>query len=184
MSERNWLEFGIIDRVHGLQGAVVLRIAKGIPLDMVPGVSTLFIDSLHTKIPYSIIRSSPPAQGGMVVWLEDVNHRDEARKLLGSVVWIQKTEHHSTGKKTPIETLTDYLGFRVVLADEVCTDAARLSDVQVMPGQIMLEIEEPWGNWLCPFQPAFLTAVDPTARIITLKPPGGLRALYLAEHED
>jgi len=184
MSERNWLEFGIIDRVHGLQGAVVLKIAKAIPYDMAVDVSTLFIDSFQTKIPYSITRSSPPSQGGMVVWLEDVNHRDEAQKLLGSLVWIQATENHSPKTRSPLETLTDYVGYRVVLADEVCNDDARLSDVRQMPGQIMLEIEESWGQWLCPFQPAFLTAVDPKARIITLRPPGGLRALYLTEHEN
>jgi len=146
--------------------------------------STFFLESTDTKVPYPVIRYSPPVQRGMVVWLEDVKHRDEAQKLVGSVVWIQHRDVKTPQPESPLQTLSDYLGYRVVLTDEPCGEEARLIDVRQMPGQIMMEIEEQWGTWLCPFQPAFIVSVDQSARIFTLNPPVGLRSLYISEHED
>jgi len=70
------------------------------------------------------------------------------------------------------------------LVDQNPIEGAQLFDVQQLPGQIMLEIEESWGRWLCPYQPSFIKSVDPLERIILLDPPGGLRELYQSDHEN
>lgn len=184
MLDQNWLELGVVDRVHGLQGAVVIRLSKNIPAGLISKVSTLFLESSETKVPYPVVRSSAPTQHGMVIWLEDVRHRDEAQKLLGSVVWIKKNAKQVSAAKTTMESLLECIGYRVMLTEDLCGQDARLVDVQQLPGQIMLEVEEDWGRWLCPFQPSFIAAVEPNERIITLNPPGGLRDFYRSENED
>ena len=182
--DQNWLEIGIVDRVHGLQGAVVVRFSKSFSMGSIAKLNTLFIQSGETKVPYSIVRSSPPTQSGMVVWLEDVNHRDQAQRLLGNVAYIPMPKKNATPSKSTLDTLSDYKGFRVELVDQNPIEGAQLFDVQQLPGQIMLEIEESWGRWLCPYQPSFIKSVDPLERIILLDPPGGLRELYQSDHEN
>jgi len=185
MSSTNWLELGAIDRVHGLKGAVVVRLAKGIVLNRYLPLSTFFLKSGSTKVPYPVVRHSPPVQGGAVVWLGDVNGREAAQRLVGSAVWILTANKPGTKIQSPLQMLTDCLDYRIrlQLTDEICGEEAYLSDVREMPGQIMMEITEDWGAWLCPYQPAFVGLVDHDARILELNPPEGLRAIYYTGNE-
>jgi len=184
MHDRVWLELGVVDRVHGLQGAVVIRLARNVPLAIIPQISTLFIQSTDTRVPYPILRSSPPTQNGMVVWLDDIKHRDQAQKILGASVWIQMSKQLISSSRSSLESLTDCIGFRIQLVHEASEITAHLVGVQQLPGQIMLEIEEAWGHWLCPYHPSFIESIDPIAQILIMNPPDGLRDLYYSDHEN
>jgi 16S rRNA processing protein RimM len=177
--EPDSLEIGTVRRAHGIRGQ--LRVQLHDPAsDALEVLARLRIGAAQGPS-YEIGAVHDLGGGAYLVQLEGVADRDRAEALRGQPIFALRTE------LTPLAEDEFYVGD--LIGCEVVTAGGdlvgRVRAVPAIGGQDLLEIERPGRKEaLVPLQPAFVTAIDLSARRVEIDPPEGLLDLDLPEPKD
>src|SRR3954471_24949860 len=94
MLKESCFKIGFIQRTHGLKGEVTSIIEGDLPE---VEFNTVFVDENNRLIPY-FIKSFSLQGTKALIRFEDVDHLEQAKKLVGKAVYLQKTLRPRLGR--------------------------------------------------------------------------------------
>lgn len=171
--DRSQLRVGRLTKAHGLKGAIKIELYTDDPARrFTPGA--IFTLQVPTSSPWhgknlELIElkwyNSHP-----VAFFKDVPDRSVAETLIKAILWIDHDESETPDEE---DAWFDHqlVGLRVI-RDGV--EVGTVSQIDHFPAQDLLTVATASGDVLVPFVKAIVTAVDVTARTLTVDPPLGL----------
>lgn len=174
-SERasNTVLVGVVVRVHGLRGEVVVEPRTDSPQERFAPGAVLQARRRQGRDPGPLtVTAARPHSGRWLVLFEGVTDRDGAEQLRGVqlVVPTAGLAEPADPEEFHVHQLT---GLRAELADG--TPAGTVTDVVHGPGGSLLVVRRPAGHEaLVPFVSAIVPTVDPAGGRVVLDPPEGL----------
>ncbi|MEV1291794.1 ribosome maturation factor RimM [Pseudonocardia sp. NPDC049635] len=164
---------GVVVRVHGLRGEVVVDARTDSPRDrFAPGAVLRAVRRGGTGPAVLTVTSARPHSGRWLVLFDGVADRDAAEALRGVQLLLPTAELDAP--EDPDEFHVHQLtGLRAELADG--TVAGEVVDVVHGPGGSLLVVRRPAGHdALVPFVGAIVPTVDLAGGRVVLDPPEGL----------
>ena len=156
---------GVIGRPHGMRGAV-RAIATGATLATVGPGEAVEAAAAGAPARRLVLAARAGTRERPILSFEGVATRDEAAALTGAELRVP------AGRVAPLPDddtffVRDLVGCEVVLAGRV---AGRVTAVHETPANDVLEVAGEEGVLLVPFTGDAVTAVEPAARRIVLRP--------------
>ncbi|MDR1633614.1 MAG: ribosome maturation factor RimM [Bifidobacteriaceae bacterium] len=164
----------VVGRAHGVKGDVTLDLRTDRPENRFQIGSSYALDlgqltageNLPARLTLERFRAD---NGRAVAGFAEVADRSRAESLRGAKLLAEVRTDEEPEAWYP----TQLRGAAVVLPDG--TSVGRLIDLVALPGQDLLEIEQPDGSTaLVPFVKALVPEVDPDRGRIVIDPPAGL----------
>ncbi|MGO1545199.1 MAG: ribosome maturation factor RimM [Gulosibacter sp.] len=166
------LRVGRLSKPHGLKGALKLELYTDEPEKrFVPGAS--FSLQVPSTSPWRgkklVLRELRWFNDAPVGFFEDVVDRTTAESLVKAILWVDQDD----AEELDPDTWYDHqlVDLEVVLAGKV---VGKVTRVNHLPSQDLLEIETTKGTVMVPFVKAIVPEVDIEAGTMTVTPPGGL----------
>ncbi|BBG00668.1 MULTISPECIES: ribosome maturation factor RimM [Pseudonocardia] len=164
---------GVVVRVHGLRGEVVVDARTDSPIDrFAPGSVLRAVRRSGTGPATLTVSSARPHSGRWLVLFDGVGDRDGAEALRGVQLLLPTAELDTPAdpEEFHVHQLT---GLRAELTDG--TGAGTVVDVVHGPGGSLLVVRRPAGHdALVPFVGAIVPTVDLEGGRVVLDPPDGL----------
>lgn len=164
---------GVVVRVHGLRGEVVVESHTDSPADRFAPGTVLRGERRRGPGPGPLTVTSARAHSGRwLVGFEGVADRDAAEELRGVQLLVPTAAlpEPADAEEFHVHQLT---GLRAELADG--TEAGTVTDVVHGPGGSLLVVRRPAGHEaLVPFVGAIVPTVDLAGGRVVLDPPDGL----------
>jgi len=170
------MEYSLIGKVsgtHGLDGKVFL--SHNLPKNSFRKLPHIFIEVRNESyIPYFIEEQKEIATDTVLLRLDETTTVEEAKKLTGRNVFIEKEQ---LIKLNPKAITPDLVGFKV-------TDPAHgiLGTIESMfetPGQVLAAVRYKNKEVIIPLIDATIQDIDMAARMIRVTLPEGLLDVYL-----
>jgi 16S rRNA processing protein RimM len=158
---------GFVLRTHGLKGEVTISIDDDAPVNLsaLPAVFLAFDDRL---VPYFIQSISMRGTKGFVKF-EDIDTIDEASKLLKKSIYLQKSARKkSSGSEFHNDEI---IQFSVI--DESLGPLGSVVDIMQAGPNRLLVLDNAGKEVLIPINGPFITRINKSTRIITVKLPAG-----------
>ncbi|WP_225735822.1 ribosome maturation factor RimM [Gulosibacter chungangensis] len=166
------LRVGRLSKAHGLKGALKLELYTDEPEKrFVPGAS--FSLQVPSTSPWKgkklVLRELRWFNEAPVGFFEDVTDRTTAETLVKAILWVDQDD----AEELDPDTWYDHqlIDLEVVLDGKV---VGKVTRVNHLPAQDLLEIETPNGSVMVPFVKAIVPEVNIAAGTITVTPPRGL----------
>lgn len=164
------VKIGKLTRPHGIKGAMILFLDNGPGPDLKKS-KTFFIEI--NGVPTPFFTTSIKFSGkNLILSFDSVNNPEEARKILGKEVWLEKKNQLVEEKQV------DYTGYRLI--DSVKGDLGIIHEVIDMPGQKVFSLVVNEKEVLLPFNHELIDKTDVKAKIVHYSAPEGLIDIYLA----
>ena len=163
---------GTISRSHGLQGSVRINLlASGVPeLELNEPV---FILLQGGPVPFFVEECNLTGQNRMVLKLESVNSIEEADRLSGKEILIERNKFDAPER----DASSELIGFKVV--DEEKGSIGELTGIMETAQHPILEVEFRGKSILIPWVEQIIKEVDFEGENIFVLAPDGLIDLYL-----
>lgn len=171
----NTVLVGVVVRVHGLRGEVVVEPRTDSPQERFAPGAVLQARRRQGRDPGPgslTVTAARPHSGRWLVLFDGVTDRDGADQLRGVQLLVSTAElaEPDDPEEFHVHQLT---GLRAELADG--TPAGTVADVVHGPGGSLLVVRRPAGHEaLVPFVSAIVPTVDPAGGRVVLDPPEGL----------
>lgn len=159
-----YTQIGVVVKPHGLKGAVVCLVEADY-MEAFPGLKTLFVEQLGTKVPYAVQERAPLNADRYKVTLTGVSTQEAANALRGQNLFCPT-------KELPLKSTLDIEGFQI--HTESAGLIGEVSQVLKSSTQVLLEVSDENQSWLIPFVEDFIVSIDPDQRVIILDLPEGL----------
>ncbi len=172
MNNKEYFSIGYFSKTRGLKGELQLYFEISNPQDYTE-MESVFLEIHHKPVPFFI--SNLNLQKNVAyIYLEDIEHIDQAKPLVGKKVYIQtKDIPENTNDNTP-ELLKSYL-----VIDKLKGELGEIKEIQILPKQYIATIEYQSKEILFPLHEQFILNIDSKKRIIQVDLPEGLIDLYL-----
>lgn len=162
-------KIGYFKKTHGVQGQLVLEYEIQFEI-AIEECTRLFVEIDGLLVPFFIAENGFRFKGAdsAIVTLDEVNTEKYAKRLVGSVVYLLKSE-------VEIETefeIGNLKGFVVI--DETLGELGKIEFVDDYSGNIVLTIDFKGNELLIPFNEDFLVEFNAEEKVITLDLPTGL----------
>ena len=167
--EADTVVVGWILGAHGLRGEVKVKPA-GQDGSTFLLYKTLWIGSEDGQGRWFRIDGVRKTSSGAVIKLEDVNDRNRAESLRGSLLKVNSAQCKTLPKDSYY--VFDLIGLQVQTVDH--RHIGTVKDVMAMPSQDVLVIDSHGREILIPAVKAFIKDVDLGTRIVTLDPIEGM----------
>lgn len=163
MTRMDRIEIGGVARPHGIRGEVAIVTHD-------PDSSTLGeVDKIFVGEQEYAIANARATHRGWLVALEGVATRNDAERLQGAAVWVER----SALALAPDDILlADLIGCEVRRADGAMWGV--VAAIEASDYQDLLVIHHGHVERLLPLVDEFVTAIDTANRVITVDPPEGL----------
>ncbi len=163
---------GKITSVHGVKGDIVL--SHQLPLDFDTDLLDAIMIELNPNsfIPFFIKEKKETHDDEMLLTLEEIDNREEAKKILNKNVFAPPT------LKIEIKNgnrWTDLIGFS--LYDQNNLEIGKIADVYINGDQILLAVNYKEDEILIPISDELILANEPKQKKITLEIADGLLEL-------
>ena len=163
---------GKITSVHGVKGDIVL--SHQLPLDFDTDLLDAIMIELNPNsfIPFFIKEKKETHDDEMLLTLEEIDNREEAKKILNKNVFAPPT------LKIEIKNgnrWTDLIGFS--LYDQNNLEIGKIADVYINGDQILLAVNYKVDEILIPISDELILANEPKQKKITLEIADGLLEL-------
>jgi 16S rRNA processing protein RimM len=163
---------GKITSVHGVKGDIVL--SHQLPLDFDTDLLDAIMIELNPNsfIPFFIKEKKETHDDEMLLTLEEIDNREEAKKILNKNVFAPPT------LKIEIKNgnrWTDLIGFS--LYDQNNLEIGKIADVYINGDQILLAVIYKEDEILIPISDELILANEPKQKKITLEIADGLLEL-------
>jgi len=160
--------FGRINKVHGCEGAVTVRIEK-IFFDNIPEMESVFLEIEGRQVPFFIEHYQASGHENMLLWLSDYLSVEKVKEFIGCRIFIDIDEN--TGK--PGIAQNDIIGFEISTNDDGLVGI--VTRVTENPGQWLITVKTGSGNEiLIPFHEDLIVSVDQESKKIIMILPEGL----------
>ncbi|MCE3281912.1 MAG: rRNA processing protein RimM [Chitinophagaceae bacterium] len=171
MSE--YTSIGKIVAAFGLQGEMVLKHALG-KKTALNKVQAIFIEeTAGSYIPWFVTGSKARTEDEMLVTLEGIKSKEDARRLTRKKVWLKTEDFRSlAGKSSPITLL----GYRLITDED--EDLGPVEEVIEQPHQVLLRITVNNNEALIPLHAESLDKIDHDKRQVHVILPDGLLDVY------
>jgi len=163
---------GKITSAHGIKGDIIL--SHQLPLDFDTDLLDAIMIELNPKsyIPFFIKEKKETHDDEMILTLEEIDNREEAKKILNKNVFAPPT------LKIEINIgnqWTDLIGFR--LYDQNKLEIGKIEDVYINGQQILLVVQYKNDEILVPISDELIVENDSKQKKITLEIADGLLEL-------
>jgi 16S rRNA processing protein RimM len=111
----------------------------------------------------------------MYVYLEDIDHIDKAKVLVGKTVYVLEK---NKPKNTNEDSHKQLIGYTVV--DETHGELGVIIAIQELPSQLIANMLYQNKEVLFPLNEQFVTSINKKSKIINVDLPDGLIELYLS----
>lgn len=168
-------ELGFLERIHGIQGELVLLIDADNP-KAYSKLESVYLDIKGKLIPFFVQKLKPIRAEVYLLKLEDIDHEEDAADLVGSHVYLPLSA------LPPLRDDQYYfhelIGMEVI--DEILGPVGFVTAVLETPQQFLLEFDHQGHEVLCPMHDDLLLSIDKTNKQIRLQLPEGLLDVYLS----
>ncbi len=161
---------GYFSKVHGVKGALLLRVEKDFDL---ASCKVLFVEMSGDKAPY-FLKSYQDVNVGLIVALEEVDVVEKARTLLSKKVYVQTELIYED------DTEFDYLGFE--LNDKIFGLLGKVVTISNNGSQTLIHVDHKGKEVILPWVDEMIDEIDETKKIIQYNAPDGLIDLYLEQN--
>ena len=163
---------GKITSAHGVKGDIVL--SHQLPLDFDTNLLDAIMIELNPKsyIPFFIKEKKETHDDEMVLTLEEIDNREDAKKILNKNVFAPPTLKIEINNGN---RWTDLIGFS--LSDQHTLEIGKIEDVYINGEQILLVVNYNNEEVLIPISDELIIANDPKQKKITLEIADGLLEL-------
>jgi 16S rRNA processing protein RimM len=163
---------GKITSVHGVKGDIVL--SHQLPLDFDTDLLDAIMIELNPKsfIPFFIKAKKETHDDEMILTLEQIDNREEAKNILNKNVFVPPT---LTIEINNGNRWTDLIGFS--LYDQNKLEIGKIEDVYINGEQILLAVNYKEDEILIPITDELILANEPKQKKITLEIANGLLEL-------
>jgi 16S rRNA processing protein RimM len=163
---------GTITRSHGLDGSLKVNVQiTGFPA--LERDEPVFILLQGGPVPFFVEECNQVSSGKLVLKLEDVDSLEQAEKLVGNEVLLERAKLDAPEH----DASNELIGCKVV--DSKKGEIGSVSGIMDNPQHPILEIEFNGKTILVPWVEEIITAVDIGGRIISISAPDGLIDLYI-----
>lgn len=166
-------ELGYLERLHGVQGEVVLVIDADQP-EHYKQLGSIFLDIRGKLIPFFIEKQKQLRKNERLLKLEDIKNDAEASDLVGSTVYLPVSQ------LPPLKEHQYYyhelIGMAVI--DQHQQNVGTATGVLETPQQMLLQFDHEGHEVLCPMHDDIVKKVDKAARCIYIDLPEGLLDVY------
>lgn len=174
MNNKEYFSIGYISKTRGLKGELQLYFEVNNPQDYTE-LESVFLEIHKKPVPFFISKIS--VQKNLAyIYLEDIDHIDQAKPLVGKAVYISvKDIPENTNDDTP-ELLKSFL-----VIDKSKGELGVIKEIQILPKQYIASIDFKGKEILFPLHQEFIKNIDSKNRIIEVDLPEGLVDLYLEQ---
>ncbi|MFK8056679.1 MAG: ribosome maturation factor RimM [Saprospiraceae bacterium] len=166
------IEVGSIRKTHGYGGEVKLVVVEGYGID-IKKAEFLFIGRVPEKaIPYELDRLRG---ADWIAKLVGLDSKEEAADLRGQSLYLREdevTQEIIVEKKAAEEVSQKFAGYALI--DEQLGEIAVIEEVVSYPQQELAKLTYNGQEVLVPLNPALITGVDFTKKIVFTNLPEGL----------
>jgi len=168
MFYRTGILLGCIKKIHGHNGAVIIRLEK-IFKKNIHEIESVFLEIEGKPVPFFIAESEYTGGGNLKIRFEGYNAYEKICEFTGCKVFLNTGSKEVGGKNSH----TDLTGFKVKLDDNSL--AGTITEIIKNPGQWLICISTEKGReLLIPFHEDLIIKIDPRLKIIQMNLPEGL----------
>ena len=171
--ESKYFQIGTIKKTKGLKGEVQLYFEVENP-EAYENLESVFIEINNKPVPFFIdtLRMQEPVA---YLYLEGVEHIDQATPLVNKKVYIYKKNKPKESKAFKVKDLVGYF-----VEDTQLGELAIINSIEEMPQQTMASMVYQNKEVLFPINEQFVKSIDQAAKKIMVELPDGLLAIYLS----
>ena len=180
MARKGFVPVGRVIKAHGLKGELCIKSYADSPF-LIQDMGRVYLKAEGRRPQKHGLAQVRQHRQGLLMTLESISGRDEARQWLGAEVWIRRRDVPESGAESL--RLLELLGARVYLQDG--RFLGHIHSVDRRTGQ------EVWAIWtpadrevLLPAVSEFVRDMDPEDHRAVVDPPAGLLELYGVEDEE
>jgi len=172
---KSYIKLGKIVAAHGLKGELVLQHELGKKTDL-KKLPALFIEiKKDSFVPYFINKAKGTSEKESLLLLEEIDTREKAQQLVGKPCWLPEEQFKQYAHRQAPASL---LGYQITEEDK--EPMGLVLEVIEQPQQLLCRLQIEGKEVLIPLNEDTLVAIDHAARIITVRLPEGLLAIYLS----
>jgi|SRR5579859_1018336 len=165
MSFDDCFKIGYISKTHGLKGEVTAVIENEVEWN---GLTSLFLDSRGTLVPYSIEKISG-RPGKPFIKLEGIQSLEQAAQLKGSSVYALKSDRAKLNRGEFYDD--ELIGF--VAEDKTLGRLGVINEIQSQGANRLLAIRQGQMEILVPINAPFIKGINKSKKLIRLELPDG-----------
>ncbi len=170
MSRDDLIHAGEVLKVHGLDGALIIRF-KG-PFYLPPAFPPfLFLEIDGLQVPFAVKTAEEYGENSYAIRLEDVTTRDKALRYQGCEVWVESKYSGQTVSDNK-NTQKDLTGFSFL--DETSGRQGHITGFLPVPGNPLFEVRSQENDYLLPAVSHFIIRIDKKNRQVIFRLPEGL----------
>jgi 16S rRNA processing protein RimM len=168
IEKQNCRQIGIITKVHGVGGEVVVRMLPGFYSEDVD-TDFLFLELDGGLVPFGVTGLRDRGDNSLLVELNGITREIDAKQLVDSEVWVALEDLVEGEAVSPAGAV---IGYKVV--DEQHGYLGEVIDIDDPERNPLFVIENKGKEILVPVADEFIVSIDDEAREITLRTPDGL----------
>jgi 16S rRNA processing protein RimM len=160
---------GTIIKAHGIRGEVMLRLDQTAVED-IKKLEPVFLEIEGLPVPFFVSDWYEKDPHCIILSFEDYDSNEAVRELINARVFIPLKNVRKTGLSS--DEYASMVGFKVV--DAVLGELGYLAEVVHNGYNPLFRIVHGAKEILIPVQPAFISKIDTSKKIIHVKTPDGL----------
>jgi 16S rRNA processing protein RimM len=169
----NTIHIGKIVATFGVQGELIIKHALGKKIQFKKGEPIFFEINKGNLLPYFIEQSKARTPEEIVVKIEGINTKENAKLFVNKPVWITEEQFKNlAAKKAPIALL----GLTIIDNGKIL---GKIEEVIEQPHQILVQIKMGGKEVLIPIHKDSLIKIDRKLNEVHVAIPDGLLDIYL-----
>jgi 16S rRNA processing protein RimM len=168
MAYKKHILLGKITKVHGYEGAVIIRLERNFS-DNVPEIESVYIEIDGRPVPFFIDYSDQTDNYTLRIKFTDYDSTEKIKEFIGCRVYLTE----STDQEMPVEDQNSLVNFEVLSEDDI--SIGKIMEVIKNPGQLLLNIRTRQGKEiLLPLHEDLISEIDVKSKIIRMILPEGI----------
>lgn len=168
MAYKKHILLGKITKIHGYEGAVIIRLER-IFFDNIPKMESVFIETDGRPVPFFIDYSEQTDQSTLRLRFTDYNSTEKVKEFVGCKIYLSE----EAVSVTPVENPNGLLEYEV-LSDENIS-VGKITEIIENPGQLLLSVISNSGkSILLPLHEDLIKEINSENKVIRMIIPDGI----------
>ena len=168
MAYKKHILLGKITKVHGYEGAVIIRLERNFS-DNIPELESVFIEIDGRPVPFFIDYSDQPDNYTLRIKFAEYDSTEKVKEFVGCKVFLTE----SSDSEIPVEDPNTLINFHVLSEDDILI--GEIVEIIKNPGQLLLNIKTGSGKEiLIPLHEDLIIEINIKSKIIRMIIPAGI----------
>ena len=168
MAYKKHILLGKITKIHGYEGAVIIRLERNFS-DNIPEMESVFIETDGKPVPFFIDYFEQPDPLSLRLKFSDYNSTGKVKEFIGCNLYFTKETISVFSDENPLN-LVEYKVF-----SDKDISVGTITEIIENPGQLLLKIISGTGkNILLPLHEDLIREIDSENKIIRMIIPDGI----------